>query len=47
MEEGKEFVATAAAKEILLKMDLLLLELEEALEKSNGTIVIEGRNLTQ
>lgn len=34
-------------KETALKLDLMLLALEEALEESNGEIVIEGRNLTQ
>lgn len=47
-EDGQECVGSlAAVKEKLLKLDLLLLELEESL----GDIVIEGRaierNLTQ
>ncbi len=47
-EDGQELVGNlAAVKEELLKLDLLLLELEELLEKSNGTIIIDGRNLTQ
>lgn len=49
-DDGQECISTAALKEKLLKMDLLLLELEDALSTS-GDIVIEGQtikgNLTQ